>query len=178
MDDIARELGMSKKTIYKLVDDKDDLVKQAVKLYLEAERAQIESIMSSSENSVDEMIKMVVYISNQVREFTSSALVDIQKHYPKSWEIYMDYRYNFMLTSILRNVEKGVQQGMYRSELNPEIISKIYIAGVDILGNQQLFPAANYVFLDLYKEYINYHLRGIVSEKGLRYLEQHNLFKD
>lgn len=177
MDDISRHMRISKKTIYRLVRDKDDLVKQSLELYLEAEQTKIESILNTSDNSVDEMIRLVVYFFDQVREFTSSALVDIHLHYPKAWKIYMDYRYNFMLKSIHQNVENGVKQGMYRKDLNPEIISKIYIAGVDILGNQLLFPARQYVFLDIYKEYINYHLRGIVSDKGLNYLEQHNIFK-
>ncbi|MBL0309976.1 MAG: TetR/AcrR family transcriptional regulator [Bacteroidetes bacterium] len=178
MDDVARAMGMSKKTIYALVYDKADLVKQSLELYLEAERVQMESILGSSENSIDELIKLADYFSNQVLDFTSSALVDIHKHYPDAWDIYSDHRYNFMLKSILRNIENGVKQGVYRANLNSEIISKIYIAGVDILGNQRLFPAKEYVFLHIYKEYINYHLRGIVSEKGLRLLEQHNIFKN
>lgn len=177
MDDIARAMGMSKKTIYVLVRDKSDLVHQALELYLEAERIQIETILNSSKNSVDEMIDMVVYFFNQIHNFTTSALDDINKYYPASWAIYTNYRQSFMLNTIRKNIENGIREGYYRNGLNADIIAKIYISGIDILGNQELFPAKEYVFLDIYKEYINYHLRGIVSERGLKHLEEHNIFK-
>jgi AcrR family transcriptional regulator len=177
MDDVAKELGMSKKTIYHFVENKAQLVQLTIQSYLEKERRQLEAILKPSKNSVDEMIQMISYFFNQVREFNPSALNDLQKYYPESWNIYNEYRFHFMLTRIAENLEKGIKQGVYRNDLNADIISKIYIAGVDILINQNFFPAKKYVFIDTYKEYLNYHLRGIVSAKGLKYLEEHNLFK-
>lgn len=177
MDDVAKELGMSKKTIYTFVENKAELVKLTMQNYLNEERTQLEAILKPSKNSVDEMIQMISYFFNQVREFNPSALNDLQKYYPETWEIYNEYRFHFMLNRIVENLENGVKQGVYRNGLNADIISKIYIAGVDILINQFLFPSNEYVFIDTYKEYLNYHLRGIVSPKGLKFLEQHNLFK-
>jgi AcrR family transcriptional regulator len=177
MDDVAKELGMSKKTIYNFVENKAELVKLTMQSYLEEERKQLDSILKSSKNSVDEMIQMISYFFNQVREFNPSALNDLQKYYPETWSIYNEYRFHFMLTRITDNLENGIKQGLYRNDLNADIISKIYIAGIDILINQDFFPAKKYVFIDTYKEYLNYHLRGIVSVKGLKYLEEHNLFK-
>lgn len=177
MDDLAKEMGMSKKTIYTFVEDKSELVKLTMQNYLEEERRQLEDILKPSKNSVDEMIQMISYFFNQVREFNPSALNDLQKYYPETWEIYNEYRFHFMLNRVVENLEKGVSQGVYRKDLNADIISKIYIAGIDILINQFLFPSKKYVFIDTYKEYLNYHLRGIVSPKGLKFLEQHNLFK-
>jgi TetR/AcrR family transcriptional regulator, cholesterol catabolism regulator len=177
MDDVAKELGMSKKTIYHFVENKAQLVQLTMQSYLEEERKQLDAIVKPAKNSVDEMIQMISYFFNQVREFNPSALNDLQKYYPETWNIYNEYRFHFMLTRIASNLENGIKQGVYRNDLNPDIISKIYIAGIDILINQDFFPAKKYVFIDTYKEYLNYHLRGIVSAKGLKYLEEHNLFK-
>ena len=177
MDDIAREMGMSKKTIYQFVENKAELVKLTMQNYLEQERGQIESIVGTSVNSIDEMIQMVSYFYSEVRDFNPTVLNDLQKHYPETWAIYNDYRFEFMLGLIRKNIESGVKQGMYRNNLNSDVIAKIYISGIDLLINQTLFPSKKYVFVDTYKEYLNYHLRGIVSVKGLDYLEQHNLFK-
>jgi AcrR family transcriptional regulator len=177
MDDVAKELGISKKTIYHFVENKAQLVQLTMQNYLEEEQKQLEAILKSSQNSVDEMIQMISYFFNQVRDFNPSALNDLQKYYPQTWDIYNNYRFHFMLTSIAENLENGIKQGVYRNDLNADVISRIYIAGIDILINQDFFPAKKYVFIDTYKEYLNYHLRGIVSAKGLKYLEEHNLFK-
>jgi AcrR family transcriptional regulator len=176
MDDVAKELGMSKKTIYQFVENKAELVKSTMQYYLEEERTQLEAILKTSKNSVDEMIQMVAYFFNQVREFNPSALNDLQKYYPETWAIYNEYRFDFMMGMITRNMQDGIKQGLYRNDLNADVIAKVYIFSVDVLINQQLFPSKKYVFIDTYKEYLNYHLRGIVSAKGLKYLEQHNLF--
>ena len=178
MDDIAHELGMSKKTIYQFVENKADLVNVSMRNYLELDRQQLETILKPSHNSIDEMIQMVSYFINQVNEFNPSVLNDLQKYYPETWDLYNNYRFHFMLSRIAENLKNGVEQGVYRSDLNPEIISKLYIGGIDILINQDFFPSKKYTFINIYKEYLNYHLRGIVSDKGLAYLEQHNLFKN
>ena len=177
MDDVAKELGMSKKTIYQFVENKAELVKLTMQYYLGEERTQLEAILKTSKNSVDELIEMVAYFFNQVREFNPSALNDLQKYYPETWGIYNEYRFHFMLGLLTKNLENGVKQGVYRNDLNADVIARLYIGNVEVLINQELFPSKKYVFSDTYKEYLNYHLRGIVSTKGLKYLEQHNLFK-
>lgn len=177
MDDVAKELGMSKKTIYRFVENKAELVKLTMQYYLTEERTQLEAILKISENSVDELIDMVSYFFNQVREFNPSALNDLQKYYPETWAIYNEYRFHFILGMITKNLESGVKQGVYRNNLKADVIARLYIGNVEVLINQELFPSKKYVFMDTYKEYLNYHLRGIVSAKGLKYLEQHNLFK-
>ncbi len=177
IDDVARELRMSKKTIYQFVQNKAELVRLTMQTYLENEQNQLETILKVSKDSVDEMIQMVAYFYNQIRDFNPSALNDLQKYYPETWAIYNNYRFHFMLDMITRNIRSGVKQGLYRSDLNAEIVARIYIANIDVLINQEIFPSKEYAYVDTYKEYLNYHLRGIVSAKGLKYLEQHNLFK-
>ena len=176
MDDVAKELGMSKKTIYQFVENKAELVKRTMQYYLAEEQKQLEEILKTSKNSVDELIQMLSYFVNQVRDFNPSAFNDLQKYYPETWDIYNEYRFHFMLGMITRNMEAGIKEGLYRDELNADVIARVYIGNIDVLINQQLFPGKKYVFIDTYKEYLNYHLRGIVSAKGLKYLEQHNLF--
>lgn len=177
MDDVAKELGMSKKTIYQFVENKAELVNLTMRSYLEEERKQLDAILKPSKNSIDEMVQMISYFIHQVQEFNPSALNDLQKYYPETWSIYNEHRFDFMLSRITENLKNGVSQGVYRNDLNTDVISKLYIGGVDILINQAYFPSEKYAFIETYKEYLNYHLRGIVSAKGLKYIEQHNVFK-
>ncbi len=177
MDEIAKQMGMSKKTIYQFVDNKADLVKVTMQDFLEEERGLMEGILNKPGNSVEEMISMMEYWLQVVREFNATTLNEVQKYYPETWKMYNEYRFNFMLGLIQNNLKKGVAEGYYRDNLDTDVISKIYIMAVEILLNQDLFPTKEYTFLSIYREYLNYHLRGIVSAEGLKYIDGHNLFK-
>ncbi len=178
MDEIARQLGMSKKTIYKFVDNKAALVKLVMTDYLGKERGQMDAILVNSKNSVDEMMQIVAYSLTQIRGFNSTVIDDLKKYYPETWEIFNEYSYGYVLERITANLVNGVKDGYYRNDLDVDVISKIYVAGIDVLLNQQVFPAGKYVFISLYQQYLNYYLRGIVSPAGLKILEQHKLFKN
>ncbi len=177
MDDIARELKMSKKTIYQLVGDKDALVKSTMETYLIEEKVEMDKILVNSKDSIDEMIQMVDYIMNAVQDFNPAALNDLQKYYPETWAMFDDYRFNYVLGRIQDNIINGIKQGVYRTDINAEVVAKFYISGIDITLDQTLFPHQKYQFISIYREFLNYHLRGIVSPAGLKYLEQHNFFK-
>jgi AcrR family transcriptional regulator len=176
MDEIARELGMSKKTIYLHVENKADLVMKVVNLYLQDERTEMDQILKNSKNSIDEMVQMIHYLLTNFSELNTSAIYDLQKYYPKAWNTFNEYRNNYVLERIKDNLKKGIEQDVYRNDMDAEIIGKIYVAGIDMMLNEQLFPSKRYQFLDVYKQFVNYHLRGIVSPKGLKFLEQNNLF--
>jgi AcrR family transcriptional regulator len=177
MDDIAKELGMSKKTIYQFVENKAGLIKLTLEDYLDEEKECMAGILKNAKNSIDEIVQLIGYLSQALREFNASSMYDMQKYYPESWDMYTDYRYNFLLARIKTNLENGIKEGYYRKELNTDIISKIYVFSIEIIRNQELFPAGSYAFINSYLEFQNYHLRGIVSPKGLKYLEEQNLFR-
>ncbi len=177
MDDIARELGMSKKTIYQNVDNKAELVKKTLQHFLREERAKVEEILGAHSNQVDGMIQLFSYFLGQITEFNPMVFHELQKYYPEAWEIYSEYRNEYFYSKIVNNIEEGIKQGYYRKDLDPDIVSKLYIYGFDSLLDQTLFPQKEYVFLSVYKEFLNYHLRGILSAKGLKLFEENNLLK-
>lgn len=177
MDEIAKQMGMSKKTIYQFVENKSDLIKVTMQDFLDEEQKHMEVIMKKSENSIDELISMIEYFLQLVREFNATTLNEVQKYYPETWRVYNEYRFNFMLGLIRGNLDKGLKEGYYRADLDTDIISKIYILAVEILLNQDLFPTKQYTFINIYSEFLSYHLRGIVSAKGLKYIEGHNIIK-
>lgn len=176
MDEIARELGMSKKTIYLHVENKADLVMKVVTLYLDDEKKQMDLILHNSKNSIEEMVHMMRYLLTNFSELNTSAIYDMQKYYPKAWSMFNEYRNNYVLERIKDNLKKGIEQGVYRNDMEPEVIGRIYVAGIDMMLNQHVFPSKQFQFLNIYRQFINYHLRGIVSVKGLKFLEQHNFF--
>lgn len=175
MDDIARELCISKKTIYQSVDNKAELVEKVMQDYLQEDNANLEEIYAKSKDAIDEMIAIIGYIIQSVQGLNSTAVHDMKVHYPQAWSLYNKYRFDNTLRRVTLNMERGVKEGVYRDEINIDILSRIYVGGIDVLLNQEFFPAKQYQFLDTYKEFLGYHLRGIVTLKGLKLLEANDL---
>jgi AcrR family transcriptional regulator len=177
MDDIARELGMSKKTIYQYVQNKSDLVKKVMQSHLDKEMVFIDEVGKNAKNAIEEHMRMLTYMSKELQTFNSSIFFELQKYYPESYDLFNEYREKVSLPHILKNMERGISEGLYRADMNPEIVARIYVYALDILIDQQRFPAKKYHFYNLYKEFVNYHLSGILTDKGAKYLEQSKLLK-
>lgn len=177
MDDIAKQLGMSKKTIYQHVSNKSDLVYKVLEDHLQKETLQYEAITKSTENALEENLRMVSFMCDVLKEFNTATIFDLQKYYPESYALLDEHREKVALRHILNNLKAGIKQGLYRDDMNPDIVARIYINALEILIDQQLFPSKKFHFFNLYGEFVRYHLRGILTPKGLKYLEQSKLLK-
>ena len=175
MDDLSRHLGMSKKTVYLYVSNKADLVDKTMDSHLAREKENITKICAESKNAVDEMFQIGKLVTSHLRYLNPSVVYDIQKYYPETWAKLLDYKNSFLFSVILKNIEKGIEQGFYRQDINPDIISKIYNSRSEFLVDSEVFPFSKYKLLEVYVEYLKYHIRGIASDKGLKYLEKQNL---
>jgi len=172
MDDISRDLGISKKTLYLYVTNKNDLVQKTMENHLAKEKEALSAITAESTDAIQEMFTIADHIRQHIRSMKHSVLYDLQKYYPDSWQLYIDYKNNFVYNVIYNNIEKGIQQGLYRDDFNIDIITKIYNTRMETLIDPSVFPPSEYGLLEVHKELLSYHLRGIVSQKGLHYLDQ------
>lgn len=170
MDEIARQLGVSKKTIYKYVADKNELVRRAVAFQQEEEQAAIQAICSKGHNAIDELFEISRHISDMLAQIHPSVHFDLEKYHPDAWKLSMSCRQQQVYECIFGNLENGKKQGFYRADLDSDIIAKIYIAKLDVVFDGELFPVDQYKFATVYLEFFRYHIRGIASEKGLNYL--------
>ncbi len=177
MDDIAKELGMSKKTIYQVVDNKADLVYKTMESHIKLELAKLDKIKDNATDAVDEMIQIVESTAIHIQGIDTTILFDLQKYFPLAFDLFNGYRENHIQKAILENLERGKAEGYYRENLNTDVISKIYISIILSLFDQHTFPSNKYSFVSLYTEFVNYHLQGILSAKGMKYFEKKNKLK-
>jgi AcrR family transcriptional regulator len=177
MDEIARQLGMSKKTIYQYVSNKSDLVQKVMQAHLDREDAFIKDVRKNSKNALEENLRMITFMSEELQGFNAVIFFELQKYYPESYALFNEHREKVALRNILNNLKAGIKEGLYRKDINTEIVSRIFVSGLDILIDQQRFPSKKYHFYDLYKEFVNYHLGGILTPKGMTYLEQSKIMK-
>ena len=172
MDDLARALGASKKTLYQFVENKDDLVFKVMDQHLALEIKAVNKITSHSSNAIEELLTIARHVTGHLKTFNPNILSDMQKYYPQAWGLFISYKNTFIYNTILENVQKGIAQGLYRDDLHPEIIAKIYGVKSEFMLDQNLFPFTSYTIVGVYNEYLKYHIRGIASAEGIKYLEQ------
>jgi TetR/AcrR family transcriptional regulator, cholesterol catabolism regulator len=172
MDDIARELGISKKTLYRYFEDKKDLVRKVIEIFIEFDKGLVLQLRDRKVNAVDEMMEICTHISQKITEVHPSVFYDLQKYHADAWKIYNDYKQDFIFNCIAENIRKGIEEGFYRENLNVEIIAKLYISRIDLFINPELFPPGEISFKNLIFEAIKYHVFGIASEKGAKYLNK------
>lgn len=170
MDDISREMGISKKTLYLYVENKDDLVFKTMQFHLQEEMQQITEITKNAQNSLEEFVLMLKHLNEQMAGVNPAALFDIRKFYPKTWQLFLEYKEDFVAKYIMQNLKSGQEQGYYREDLNREIIAQLYIKSIDVLLEMSGGHHTRFDFPQIYREYLIYHLRGIASEKGHEYI--------
>ena len=173
MDDISRKLGISKKTLYKYVDSKADLIHKVMHKHIEEELREMEVIRTNAKDAIDEMLRLSKYVTQMLREMSPTTIYDLHKYYRKSWDmveaLHQKHIYNFIKT----NLEQGIEQGLYRTNFDPDIIAKFYVAKTMLVVDQDVFPLRNYNKEQLFQSFIEYHIHGVASAKGLKKLTQY-----
>jgi AcrR family transcriptional regulator len=166
MDDISSELGMSKKTLYQHIENKDDLVRQVITKYIEDDEKEILEISKRSKNAIDEMIGIARHVLYFLRQMKPSLIYDLKKYHRDSWRIIDEKHFQQVHTIIRNNLERGIREGLYRSEITPNIIATFYTKVTEIVVDESVFPINNYKHQDLFISHVNYHMCGIVNEQG------------
>lgn len=177
MDDLSRSLGASKKTLYQFVTDKADLVNRTMENHLKVEQAQMANIVSQAPNAIEELLSIARHVTGHMKGINPAIVSDMQRFYPAAWQLFTDYKMTFIYNIMLNNMNRGIAEGMYRKDLNPDILAKIYIARMDLIIDQKLFPFAKYDFVSVYRETLNYHIQGISSSEGQAYLEKKKILE-
>jgi AcrR family transcriptional regulator len=172
MDDIARELGISKKTLYQFVTDKEDLVGKFVDNEIEIRREEICKCFKTGFNAIEELFEISIFMNKLMREQNPATEYDLKKYYPVQYQKTIKARRDGMYEYLLLNLKKGKKEGLYREDLNNEIIAKLYISRSENIHFNELFTIEEFTSVNLFLELLNYHVRGIATEKGIIELEK------
>ncbi len=170
MDDIARELGISKKTLYQWVSNKEDLVRRVLSHFIEEEKMRYEERMRKAAHAVEEIFLVMEASARRMQQMKSNVVYDLQKYHRDAWEMLKEFQQGFLYQVVRHNLERGIREGFYRADLNVDITARLHIAAIFQIFDEELFPRLSYSRQELFYYYLTHYLRGIVSEKGLRLL--------
>lgn len=166
MSDIAKELGMSKKTLYLYIKNKEDLISKSLQEHIKRDKEQMQAIIEASKNALHEMVSMNNHVQQLIQDMNPSLLFDLKKYHRNVWEDFERFHQEFIYSCIKNNLERGIEEGLYRANINSDILSKIYIASIPAFADELLFPPNEYNQAHIHETFVDYHLHGIVSEQG------------
>ena len=172
MDDIANEMGISKKTIYTHFNNKTELVRHVTLSIFDHICHGIDGICSLDQNPIEELYEIKKFVSLQLKNENSSPQYQLQKYYPQIYEEFKLKHFEKMYERKKKNLNRGVQMGLFRENLDIDFVSRIYFIGLNGIKDDGLFPQERYSKIHLVEEFLEYHLRGIVTPKGLQILNQ------
>jgi AcrR family transcriptional regulator len=172
MDDIARELGMSKKTLYEKVANKEELVEKVVDLGLKERAKCFRDVIESEGNAIDQLFKINELVTNMIESHNPALEYDMKKYYPSVYKNITEVKYENMYNIILKNIESGKKSGLYRADVNAELITKLYVSRISSLMSENHFTKSESLAPDFMVEINIYHIRGLATEKGISELEK------
>ena len=169
MDDIASELGISKKKLYKYFNNKHSLVEETTITMHDSCFSVIEMITNQGFNAIKENFEIKKMFKEMFQNASSSPIYQLKKYYPKIHEKTMEKEIIFFSECFKKNFENGIKEGYYREDINIDLVTKFYFSLVFSIHENTI---ENHKIPKLEQEVLVYHTRAIATEKGLQELEQ------
>ena len=176
MDDIARQLSISKKTIYQYFKDKDEIVTMAVQAHLKREQREYDEIFECSHDAVEELSKVCTCMRKDFKDMNPSLLFDLQKYHPNAWNVWLQFKNEHIKNQIVNNLKRGIEEGYFRKEIDPEFLATLRVEQVQLVFDNQIFPADRFNLKETQMKLFDHFVHGVVTEKGkklyMKYLEK------
>lgn len=172
MDDVAKELGISKKTLYQHVCDKEDLVGKFIDFEIERRQKQICECFKAGFNAIDELFEISFFMNKLMREQNPATEHDLKKYYPAQYEKILKVKREGMVNYILINLKKGKNEGLYRNDMDDEVIARLYLSRSESIGASSLYTVEELTSIKIFTELLSHHIRGIATAKGIKELEK------
>ena len=172
VDDICKECGISKKTIYNYYSDKQSLANETIIYHYNNLHKEIKAIIDLSDNSIETFFKISSHFRETLNDTTPLFVHDLKKFHPELYNNHQDYKENLFEKSIQKVLIKGKDEGFIRDDINDKIVSKLRIEMIEIGFNQDVFPLKKYDYRDIQLISFDLFLRGIVTTDGLNIYEK------
>lgn len=173
MDDIAKHLSISKKTIYQFYSDKNEIVDTLMKLKLEEDKLSIQQIHLESENVITEVFGLMKHMSQMFSKLNPNVFYDLQKYHPQAWKLFNEFKEECMETMVENAIKKGAKEGLVRADINTKIIARLRMEEIQLGFNANVFPPDKYKIVDVQLELLDHFLHGICTLKGHKLINKY-----
>jgi TetR/AcrR family transcriptional regulator, cholesterol catabolism regulator len=172
MDDVVHELGISKKTLYQFFKDKSELITAVLNCESNIRKQQHHEAIKGINNAIEEMMKYYDFQMKMISEYNASIIYDLKKYYPKIHNDFLGKKRKGIYEGVLANLKRGKSEGLYRTDLDEEIVARLNLMRIEAFINTGIFGNDEIMKPSFFKELFRYHMYGIVNDYGRKILEQ------
>jgi AcrR family transcriptional regulator len=173
MDDISRHVGMSKKTIYQNFEDKNQIIYAVFQSEMAKQQSSFIEFAETAKDPVHEMVMMMQFMEKTFRRFNPNLFYDMQKHYPEVWKMFREFKVTCALESIMANLQKGKDLGLYRKSVNSKILGIMRLAEVECAMDPTIFSPDEFTIHEVQVQMLEHFLHGICTLRGHRLVNKY-----
>lgn len=173
MDDIARHLGVSKKTIYQYFADKDEVVATVAKQHMEKQRLQFETIGKEAKNSVEEMVMISFCMKENMRNMNPSLLFDMQKYHQPAWAEWVAFKVKFIRSNVVNSLKRGVEEGYFRPDIDMEVMALLRLEQIQMAFDSSVFPREKFDLPEVQAQLFEHFVQGLFTDKGRKLYQKY-----
>lgn len=178
MDDIAKELGMSKKTIYQFYKEKDDLVTQLCEVEMLEQEKTFHEIQQSAKDPIHEIMLISIKMREMMQHINPLFFIDLQKFYPSAYKRFQKFKEECAFKDVLSNIKKGLEMGVYRADINAEFVARYRLAQIDMLMFGNYFSFDKISFTRAHELSLEMFVYGICTIKGHKLINNYKKIKE
>ncbi|HEX7712925.1 MAG TPA: TetR/AcrR family transcriptional regulator [Bacillota bacterium] len=164
MDELAADLGLSKKTLYKNFASKNDLLKEVVEEFMGEQIVQVQQILNSTESTMEIMKRLVMFIGNLASQISHLRIQDLQKNAPEIWKEIAEVREKYIAANFKNILQDGIREGKFRSDVNPDLILMILISCINGIINPITLAQLPISIREAFEGIITVVFNGILTE--------------
>lgn len=172
MDDIARHLGISKKTIYQGFSDKDEVVLAVTRTHQCDMEIQVKSIAEASSSAIEELLRFSVVFRNQMKQMNPSLMFDLFKYHRVAWEEWLAYKANVIKKCVSDTIKRGMSEGFFRADINADILATFRMEQIEMAFNDSIYPHNQYNFEEVQLQLFEHFIYGCLTQKGMALYEE------
>ncbi|HYG02201.1 MAG TPA: TetR/AcrR family transcriptional regulator [Chryseosolibacter sp.] len=173
MDDIARHLAVSKKTLYQHFADREDIVTLTCQSHLEKSIVEFTAIKKHAKNAIEELASISGCLKKNFEGMNPSLLFDLEKYHPKAWATWLNHKNKFIRESVVSNLKQGITEGYFRPEINPDVIGTMRLELMQLAFDESVFPKEKFRLADVQLALFDHFVYGLVTEKGRKLYQKY-----
>lgn len=168
LDEIALQLGISKKTIYEHFTGKDELVTEILRQRIGQMQEQFTQYTRQAGDAIEANMLVIGFLDGLLRNMNPIVVMDLKKYHQEAFRIYHDHMYGFVIESMRKNIMRGMQEGLYRKDINIDIMSRFRVEASQMCFKPGFFPKDQFDMGRVQIELLEHFLFGIATEKGYK----------
>lgn len=175
MDDIAAQLGMSKKTLYQYHTDKEEIVNAVFTAVMEENQCECCQDQRVAENALQEVFMAFDRTQEMFAQMNPSTLFDMEKYHPMVFKKFQDFKNGFLYGMIKTNIERGIREEIYRDDIDVDILTRYRIHSIMLSFNPDVFPNNRAQVVHIEQQLLENFLYGLATQKGQKLIQKYKM---